>query len=556
MKINPASLYQQTLLQEHRRVLGMMDRDARSRTFGCLDRTYWSWKFTDFPGARFQEGVCTLAYLYTHEFEGNPLCGNEALRGWLQGGFRYWAQIQNRDGDFNEAYPGERSLAATAFTGFYMAEAHLLLEGRLDDEIVHGFRKTLRGVAEWLTVNDESHGFLSNHLAAAAAALLHASRILSEPRYFERYRYFLDKILAHQSKEGWYEEYGGADPGYQTHGTFYLARCWELTDDDELLGSLQRACEFLKHFIHPDRSLGGEYASRNTQTYYPAGFEMLSGRSGAARWIAETMRESVLDGRAAGLVSVDPYNYFVLMNNYVFALRAVCKDSSETVEREPPSEDSQSWSFPRAGLLKVRRRQYDLFVGLSKGGVVKLFDRQRQELVFSSCGYLGRLSNGKDCSSQSFVVEPEATLDGERTVIKAPFYIFARPLMTPFKFLLFRIFTLTTGRFSAVAAWLKRLLVRVLIYRKQEVGLHLERTIETQEDGITIVDRIAGADLQRIERLEHRSVFTTIHMGSSRYFVPHELALPEIIETVIERAGQATEPIEKRHLIRVRMLDE
>jgi len=554
--IDPASLYQQTLLQEHRRVLGMLDRDACSRSFGCLDRTYWSWKFTDFPGARFQEGICTLAYLYVTEFEGNPLYGSEVLRGWLQGGFRYWAQIQNRGGDFNEAYPGERSLAATAFTGFYMSEAYLLLEGHLDDEVSDGFRATLRGVADWLTVNDESHGFLSNHLAAAAAALLHASRILSEPKYFERYRYFLEKILAHQSDEGWYEEYGGADPGYQTHGTFYLARCWELTDDDRLLESLQRACEFLKHFIHPDRSIGGEYASRNTQTYYPAGFEMLSGKSGAARWIAETMRESVLDGSAAGLVSVDPYNYFVLMNNYVFALRALGKDSRTAIESDPPSADAQTWSFPLAGLLKVRRRRYDLFVGLSKGGVVKLFDRQRKRLVFSSCGYLGSLVGGKNCSNQSFVANADVALDGDRIRVNAPFYIFARPLMTPFKFLLFRVFTLTTGRFSAVAAWLKRLLVRVLIYRKQDVGLQLERMIETGEECVTIVDRISGADLQRIERLEHRSVFTTIHMGSSRYFVPHELALPEIIDTVIDRRGQVTEPIEKRIQIRIGELDE
>jgi len=39
------------------RVIGMLDREKYSRTAGCFDRTFWCWKFVDFPGARFQEGL-------------------------------------------------------------------------------------------------------------------------------------------------------------------------------------------------------------------------------------------------------------------------------------------------------------------------------------------------------------------------------------------------------------------------------------------------------------------------------------------------------------------
>ncbi len=41
------------LIGETNRVLGMLDRDTNSRTFGSIDRVHWAWKFTDFPGARF-----------------------------------------------------------------------------------------------------------------------------------------------------------------------------------------------------------------------------------------------------------------------------------------------------------------------------------------------------------------------------------------------------------------------------------------------------------------------------------------------------------------------
>lgn len=541
---NSAPVFQSLLINETAKVLGMLDRDSYSQTFGSIDRVYWAWKFTDFPGARFQEGLCYLSYLYSTELEGNAVFHNEAVKVWLQGGIRNWAAIQSRSGDFDEAYPGERSLAATAFTGFYISEAYLFLNGHLDDDVSRLFKQSLDKAAAWLCVNDESHGILSNHLAAAAATMLHAHRILGSDKYFQRYRYFLNKILDYQSDEGWYEEYGGADPGYQTHGMFYLARCYELTDDDELLDSLRRSCEFLKHFIHPDRSLGGEYASRNTQTYYPAAFEMLAERIGSARWIASEMRTSVHDGSATGLLSVDAYNYFPLLNNYVFALRAGLSRGAESVEPAPPPSQAYSMHFPKAGLLKVRRDRFDLLVGISKGGVIKLFDRKKRRLLFSSCGYIGRTSNGKLCSNQTFNADATALVSETEVEQVAQFFSFSRPVMTPVKFLLFRIFSLSTGRFSTLASWLKRLLVKVLIYRKNELQLELRRKIRIDENGIVLIDRICGAHLKRLRSLQHKSIFTTIHMGSSRYFIPNELEVPDVIESMEFDSGTAPESIE------------
>jgi len=125
-------------------------------------------------------------------------------------------------------------------------------------------------------------------------------RLTGRSEFATRSRYFRDRILARQSREGWYDEYGGADPGYQTHGSFYLARLSQLNGDSELAASLARSTAWLSCFIHPDGSIGGEYTSRNTQTYYPAAFEMLSAGDPSAAWIARTMRASVWNGAAAG----------------------------------------------------------------------------------------------------------------------------------------------------------------------------------------------------------------------------------------------------------------
>ena len=538
-------VFEDSLLAESARVLGLLDRDSCSPTYGSMDRVHWAWKFTDFPGARFQEGLCYLAFLYTTELDGNLIFGNETARQWLQGGILNWSGLQSRSGDFDEAYPGERSLAATAFTGFYLSEAFIMLEPHLDADVADAFKQTLDKAAGWLCKNDESHGFLSNHLAAAAAALLHAHRILGKDEYYDRYRYFLDKILDHQSDEGWYEEYGGADPGYQTHGMFYLARCLELTNDDQLRDSLYRACEFIKHFVHPDLSLGGEYASRNTQTYYPAAFEMLSSQNGAASWIASEMRSSIRGGCAAGLISVDAYNYFPLLNNYVFALKAILDRIDDShADANPPPSGPYDKHFPAAGLIRIRREHYDLIVGSSKGGVIKVFDRDRKRLVLSSSGYIGQEANGNQCSNQVFDTGIAATVTGDEIQINTRFFGFSRPVMTPFKFLLFRIFSLTTGQFSSIATWLKRLLVKVLIYRKNELDLELQRRIRIGDDGIEILDRIRGSHLCRLVSLQHKSVFTTIHMGSSRYFTPNELQVPVEIERMDFEPGSAPTDVE------------
>ncbi len=526
-----ADVFWSPILSEQNRVLGMLDRDKNSRTFGSIDRVHWAWKFTDFPGARFQEGLCYLAFLYVTKHKENPLFENEPVLEWLQGGFANWSSIQGRGGDFDEAYPGERSLAATAFTSFYMSEAYLMLRSHLDDAARTQFEQSLTRAADWLCANDESHGFLSNHLAAAAAALLHASQILDHDKYAQRYQYFLRKILDHQSAEGWYEEYGGADPGYQTHGMFYLARCLELEENPELARSLDSASEFLSHFVHPDGSLGGEYASRNTQTYYPAAFEMLANRSVAAGSIAESARPSVTSGAAVGQRSVDAYNYFPLLNNYVFALRGVLARDARTEVRPLPDSPGLI-HFPHAGLAKIRRGNFDLFVGYSKGGVIKLFDRNRRSLVFSSCGFIAVDTDGNQSSNQVFNIDAQADVTADEIRLTARFFGFSRPVMTPFKFLAFRVFSLTTGRFNAVAAWLKRLLVKVLIYRKNERELILDRRIRVSDDGISVEDTLSGAELSSMVTIQHRSVFSTIHMGSSRYFVPNELNVPSDIETV------------------------
>jgi hypothetical protein len=543
-----AELYRQIILGQVPRVLGLVDREPLSPTAGCGDRTYWAWKFVDFPRARFQEALCVMSFLYATDCEGNSCFHHPRLIEWIALGMRFWTRMQRRDGSFDEAYPFERSLAATAFTTFYVGEALAFVKADLPADVTDALTQAMTRAGDWLVANDETHGFLSNHLAAAAAALVHVHRVTGSDRFERRSREFITRILEHQSTEGWYDEYGGADPGYQTHGSFYLARICQLTTSggDELIASVRRSMAFLAHFVHADGSLGGEYASRNTQTYYPAAFEMFAGGDATAAWIAETMRPSVATGNAAGLAGIDAYNYFPFLNNLVFAYLASVS-GTPVAPSEPSSGDGLVW-FPDAGLARVRTPRYDAYVGTAKGGVVKVFDRRRRMLVYSDCGYVGLLTDGTSTSSQYLDRQRKIRVEPTSIEVEGDFVQFSRPTLNPFLFVAFRVFTLTIGRLPSLARWLKMRLVTTLVYRQRPVHVHLTRRIEFDDHRVTVRDRLEGPDLARLRDLRWGAAFTTIHMGSSRYFVNNELAaVPpgERIDTATLRSGREIE----RHVL-------
>lgn len=517
----PAHPFLDAILDQAPRVMGLMDREALSPTVGCCDRTYWAWKFVDFPGARFQESLCVMGFLYGTEAAGEPYYGNPNLLRWIELGLDYWCSIQYRDGSFDEAYPYERSLAATAFTSFYVSEGVRFVGDALPQATKARATLALRKAGDWLVTHDEHHGFLSNHLAAAAAALMNIHLLTGDPKYKERCRYFVDKILAHQSSEGWYEEYGGADPGYQTHGSFYLARIWQLDPDDRLLDSIERSMRFLSYFLHVDKSLGGEYASRNTQTYYPAAFEMLASERGVASWVADTMREAVGTASAAGLRSVDAYNYFPFLNNLVFA-HVASEARTKMAEHDPPEQANGVVWFPKAGLARVRKEAYDAYIGARKGGVLKVFDRRRGALVYNDCGYLGRMKSKKLCSNQYEDLEREAEVDAHGITVRGRFVQLSKPIMSPLKFMAFRAFNMTAGQVPQLAFWMKNVLVKALIYKKKELDLFFVRKVTLDETSIVVRDVLSG-DASSLAELRWEPQFTTIHMGSSRYYVPNEL---------------------------------
>ncbi|MBF0323887.1 MAG: hypothetical protein HQL42_02340 [Alphaproteobacteria bacterium] len=494
------------------RTLSLMDHEPASPSRGSFDRTWWCWKFTDFSASRFQEGVFTLAWLYDSPHGPAGAAGNPRLLEMALHAARFWTGLQHGDGSFDEAYPFERSLAATAFTGFYVGMGIERLLPHLTADQAGPILRALDHGATWLSASRETHGVLSNHLAAAAAALEVAGTVLGTDRFRAARDRHIDTIARNQNRsEGWLREYGGADPGYQSLGLFYLGEIWHRTGDPALLEVLTRTADFQAWFAHPDGTMGGEYASRGTKFGWPAGFETLAAAVPAAAAIARHLRRCLTAGRGIGPEVMDPWNHFPMLNNYLLAAeRAAELDGAPDL---PWQADGASRVFPECGLAVAHAGGRLLAAAPGQGGAAKLWDSGTGTLLYEDCGYLVRQGN-KAFTSQTPGEFQTVAGDGLTLECESGFAAVPATRFDPWRFMAFRLFMLTLGRWPVLARRIKELLVFVLIRRRRPHPAKLKRRLCFAAGGdLVIDDRVTGAAVAP----EPVARQVPIHMGSARY---------------------------------------
>ncbi|MGI9499277.1 MAG: hypothetical protein ACR2P3_04520, partial [Geminicoccaceae bacterium] len=387
---------------------------------------------------------------------------------------------------------------------------------RLGERLTAGERdialQALERAAVWLGRNGEHHGILSNHLAAAAGALQLAGDLHGTDRFQSACQRYLDIIYREQHpSEGWLNEYGGPDPGYQSHGMFYLAEIERRTGDEALLACLKKASDFIVWFAHPDGTLGGEYASRGTKFCYPAAFEMLASRIPSAAAVAAHARSSLAAGRGIGAQEMDAWNQFPLLNNLLFAC-----DAEQTLDTPPdlPSKaDGAGKVFPEGGLAIANRRGRVLVVGGRTGGITKIWN-PAGNLVYEDCGY-GIEQKGRWAVSQGRSEWAWQVVDtGLQVEITAPFRGLPALRFSPWRFIGFRLFTTTMGRAPAIARRLKDVLVHLLIKKKPSHPGRLKRRIRLEPDGTVLIEDVIEGLARAPVPLDRALSY---HMGSTRY---------------------------------------
>lgn len=497
------------------RVLAMFEANPLSPAYGLGDRMRWAWKTVDFGNGTYQGAAHGLARLLS----AGIVVDNAAEAGILKriGAIIEAAgRLRARDGSFSEAFPNESSFCVTALVAHDLLVAVELLGERLSQRDRDRYLDVIAPMIRYLHKHDETHGLISNHLATAAAALLRWTRLTGE-QGTERGKKFLARILENQSAEGWFREYEGADPGYQSLCLHYLADVHLAEPSLGLREPLRRSMQFLWNFAHPDGSFGGLYGSRNTRFYYPGGIEALAAEIPEAAALAQFMRSGVGRLSVVGLTAMDEPNLVPMFNSYCWAAvlhqKTPILSSDLTVPALDPRRTRQR--FDEAGLVIDRGPLHHTIISWRKGGVCYHFAGSRGAITDG--GAAAKDAKGHVYTTQAYSPENRITWHDDETLsIEARMVEFKVKLPTPLDFIILRTLSLTLFRLPLVRSAIKKMLVRILITRKRRAAAVNRRLIRLGP-ALQIEDEWAD-NTAGLKRIETPGPFVAVHMASQGYW--------------------------------------
>ena len=264
------------------RILGFLDNDPASKTFGCFDRGYWHYKTSDFPNSRFQEAVLVLSLAYSINAPGNRFYKSGAIKRWALAGIEFWARARHRDGSTDESYPFERHFCSTAFSAYSVTEALLLLGEKAELD----FRNT----GEFIVSHNNPD--VANQMACAASALYNIYSLTGEQKFKTGFEKKLESLLGMQDKKGFFMEYGGFDAGYDSITLSFLAALYKKTAREPIKEAALRCIKNIAPLIEDDGYFLIECMSRKTQFLYPSGFAAFN--SEILKKIEKGLQENVI----------------------------------------------------------------------------------------------------------------------------------------------------------------------------------------------------------------------------------------------------------------------
>ncbi len=490
------------------RLLSLLQRNPCSPYHGCFDRDFHHYKMArDFPSAPFQAAVLPLALAYRNDlasgFKDNP-----RVLDWVMAGIRFWARIQQRDGSFNEWFPHEHSIVATAFTLYAVSQALLVLPERDGLPMVNELEPVFLKAGQFLSRNVDL--IAMNHTAGSIAALYNCFLLTKNQRFLQWLEPNRAAMLERQSDEGWFEEYGEPDAGYQSLSISFLADYWKKSSDDLTLERLQTAVRFLKYLVHPDGSVGGEYLSRNTRYLFRYGLGLLSSNIPDAADILATFEPTA----AVNVEGVDDryFTFFFMPDEAMYSCLPDVKYGTKLGARG-------SQYLEKSGLVIHETDLFYFIMNTKKGGAFKLFDRQKGRLVYSGLGYMYRADNNHLATSLGYGNSHAAIKrTGEWLDIAVQSDFLSVETGNPLKncFIFFRCFNHVLGRFSFISrifdAYLKLRKVKI---NKKCRGI-LKRNVIISNKNIKIEDTLI--DIREQDNVMEVNDLGFRYVPSSMYF--------------------------------------
>ena len=494
------------------RLLASFDRDPFRPSRGLGDRTAWAWKTIDFFNATPQGSVHGLARLVAAGLLPSDM-SEVAIVERIDEAVDSVAVLTRRDGSLDEAFPYEGSFCVTALVAYDLLVAREQLGARWSPAARERCLARVEPLINYLVQADETHGCISNHVLTAVAALTAWKDAVSGASE-QRAEILLARVLGWQSSEGWYREYDGADAGYQSLATCYLADIHARRPQWNLQESLHRSLTFLTHCAHRDGSFGGLYGSRNTRFLMPAGFEYLAGDFPAAAALAAFARKAIARQTCVTLASIDAPNFTPWFNGYAWAAQ-LC--AAQTAINSIPIlpcelEMMRAW-FPGAGLLFDGDSVAYTVVSTHKGGVVVRSGSDTTTMI--DAGVVLRDARGNLSTTQHYRSDNIAQISNHEVIVDAPLTPLRHKCFRPFDMVVLRILNISLMRWRPVREWVKGRLAALLMGSPKALNLRNRRVIHLRPQ-FSIEDHMSGG--QAATRVESKRPFSVIHMASHGYW--------------------------------------
>lgn len=507
------------------RLLGNMDRNPFSPTYGCFHRDYWLDKTSDFPDAVRQFGVHALALVYRYDFSGSIYKGQPKIRDWTIAAMVFWSKIQHNDGSFDEFYPYERGwVGPTAFTMFTIIEAYRLLEDEIPGAEKEIIKNAIRKAAYFITKGETEEDHLANHHAMACMSVWKAWELLGEEKLKAGYNKLWETFKTyHYEDEGWSREYDGVDPGYLSATVSFLGKIYQSNPDPEIRKVLEESVKFSAYFVYPNGFYAGSAGSRNTLHFYPHGYEILGKEIPLANAIAQKMLKGLSEDKLVPPEIISDRYVFYRVPEFLLAYIDYT-EKQDNAPALPYEQDDFEHFYERSRIFAAKKGDYYLLANLAKGGVIKVFNRKTGKLLVNDCGIIGRLENGKVATSQWVDPQYQANASSYRGDVKGNFHLVpSNKLFTPFKNILFRATLIAIGWIPSMAHWLKGQIRKSLILGQRSLPVSFERTFTLHEDEFVISDQLKISGSDKFSSLSIGDEFFVRYVPQSRYFQSQEL---------------------------------
>lgn len=485
------------------KILTLQDRDPHSPTYGCFDRAFWHYRLIDFPSGMAQELVLPLALVWEVPFRGNRFFQKDAIREWVAAGIHYAARSSRRDGSCDDYFPFERALGAAAFSLFACVEAAALI-GLRNEQITSFITRR----ADWIAGHRES-GRLANHEALSALALDRAGAWLETDRWNRPRAERLRRVLQWQDEEGWFQEYEGCDPGYNTLTLGCLAFLRDRAPSIELDSAIERSVRLMAELVHPDGTFGGEHGSRNTYAFFPHGFERIG------RWMPEALsiNDRFLESLSRRMGACHDDDRIIGHHSWSYLL--AFRDAARERPAPAPARSGRR-HLANAGLIVDRRDGVELFLSHRKGGTFKLFRDGRLVASDTHLSLLVDTRAGLKNAVGHLVGDYAVRVEDDAIEISGSLGWAKRTGMNPRRLMFLRAFMGTIGRFSSNLV--RRALQRLLITGKRQAPIRFRRRLTWRGGTWHVRDEVETDRWDRVRAIGIGGHQTSIYVVMSRVF--------------------------------------